>query len=172
MLKIYITDNENIYGKVEALAGRRGNGRAEIFRTRNGKPYIGGDPLFFSVTHSGAAALIALCDKPVGIDAETVGDRKYPAVLSRFCAEEKREIAGAEDFLKHWVVREAYVKMLGATLAEKLKALEFTGGILYDGGVAVKNCGYAVKRFENIIYCVCADGVTQTEILNAQITGT
>lgn len=156
MLELYITENKDLYSKLDGLLARHGCANAVIHRTKNGKPYVGGNPLFFSLAHSGNIALIALCSKSVGVDAEVKRERKYAALLSRFSAEERKEIAGAEDFLRHWVVREAYVKMLGATLAEKLDNLAFYGGKLSDGGAYV-TCNISAGETENIIYCVCTE---------------
>ena len=36
-----------------------------LARTENGKPYIDGNPLYFSLSHSGKHGVIAVCDKPV-----------------------------------------------------------------------------------------------------------
>lgn len=156
MLKIYRTENTNLYDKLNGLLAEYVRGGISILFTENGKPYIEGNPLFFSLAHSGNVALIALCDKPVGVDTELKKDRKYGAVLSRFCEKEKREIAGTEDFLRHWVVREAYVKMLGATLAEKLSGLVYADGILSDNGAPV-SCKIINGETEELIYSVCTE---------------
>lgn len=137
MLEIYFTENEDVYGKLNGYLSGLTSSPLKILRTENGKPYLEGNPLFFSVSHSREKAVIAISDKQVGADIEVVSDRNYKAVLARFSAEERAEIAGTADFLRHWTVREAYIKMLGSTLAEKLNALKFVGGALYDGGVRV-----------------------------------
>ena len=92
MLEIYRTENENLYGKLRAVLSRRGFGEARIMHNANGKPYLEGNPLFFSLSHSGSTALIAVCDSPVGIDFELKRDKKFTSVLSRFPDAEKKEI--------------------------------------------------------------------------------
>ena len=62
MLEIYRTENENLYRKLRAVLSRRGFGEARIMHNANGKPYLEGNPLFFSLSHSGSTALIAVCD--------------------------------------------------------------------------------------------------------------
>ena len=37
---------------------------------KNGKPYIEGDPFYFSLAHSGDYAVCAISDSPVGVDIE------------------------------------------------------------------------------------------------------
>ena len=69
----------------------------EIKRTENGKPYFEGDPVFFSVSHTGETALIAVCDRAVGVDAEIIKQRDFNAILKRFTAREQVEIALYKD---------------------------------------------------------------------------
>ena len=60
-----------------------------------------------------------------------------------------------KNFLKNWVVKEAYIKMLGSTLAKTLFKLEYFGGTLFYNGNAV-NCEITVKELENRgIYAIC-----------------
>ena len=43
-----------------------------ILREEKGKPYIEGNPLYISISHSGDFAAIAIESKPVGIDVEVI----------------------------------------------------------------------------------------------------
>ena len=156
MLEIYFTENEDVYGKLKNYLSGLLSTPVEILKTENGKPYLEGDPLFFSLSHSRDRALIAISDKPVGADLEVITDRKYKAVLSRFPEKERNEIANAQDFLMHWVVREAYIKMLGSTIAEKLKRLSFVDGVLYDNGKRV-NCELINGVKDGCAYCITID---------------
>ena len=154
MIKIYRTKNEGVYEKLKSLLPEN----LEIKRTENGKPYAEG--VHFSVTHTGDTALFAISDRPVGIDAEIVKDRPFSSVLKRFTAREQSEIGGNSlEFLKHWVVKEAYIKMLGGTLAHDLKRLEYFGGELFCDGVKT-DCNILCSSSDNLVYCIC----TQCEI--------
>lgn len=135
MTEIHLFKNENIYNKLENLLSEKLGRGVEIKRTENGKPYAEGNPLFFSITHSGGHALAALSDKPVGADMEAYKKKQYPAVLSRFSERERAEINCEKDFLFHWTAREAFIKMLGGTLAQYFRRLEYFGGALYLDGV-------------------------------------
>lgn len=150
MLKIYRTQNENIYEKVKSLL----NTDSEIKKTENGKPYI--DGFQFSITHSGDTALIAISDKPVGVDAEIIKERNISSVLQRFTTRERNEINNdTAKFLKNWVVKEAYIKMFGGTLAHDLKRLEYYGGeLLVDGERA--DCNIFCSTSSDLIFAVCA----------------
>ncbi|MCD8293958.1 MAG: 4'-phosphopantetheinyl transferase superfamily protein [Clostridia bacterium] len=118
----------------KALAKRLGY-VPEIERTENGKPYIPGNPLYFSVSHSRNRTVLAVSDAPVGIDMEIFPSGKsYSHILRHMTDREKAEIQSERDFYTHWTVKEAYIKMVGSTLADMYKDLEYVGGtLLYKG---------------------------------------
>ncbi len=154
MTEYFFTDGDVYAGLYKILDERLDCYR--ILKTENGKPYLEGDPLFFSISHSADRGVFAISDRPVGIDLETVRERKFSSVLKKFTDREKGEIKGTEDFLKHWVVREAYIKMKGLTLAEKLSDCEYYGGVLYDCGRAV-GCTFTHGSDGNAVWCICVD---------------
>lgn len=100
------------------------NGRASIENTEK--------KLYISITCANTVMLVALCDKPVGIDGEYLPralskDNKvdYTMLAERFFSEEEADFmhdssreAEAENFIKIWVRKEAYVKAAGKTVAE------------------------------------------------------
>ena len=151
MIKLYRTENSQIYKKLESLLPEN----SKITRTENGKPYTDGKN--FSITHTGGSALIALSDLPIGIDAEISRERDFSSVLKRFTAREQAEIGEHTlEFLRHWVVKEAYIKLVGGTLAHDLKRLEYFGGELLLDGVKA-NCNIFCASLDDLIYCVCSE---------------
>ena len=154
MNKLYLTTAEGIYDRLDNLLFNFTGKRQTVLKTTEGKPYIGGNPLFFSLTHSGNKGLIAISDRPVGVDLELFKDRLHLAVYSSFTDREQAEIVSEDDFLKHWTVREAYVKMHGKTLAETLKSIEYYGGNLYFKGEK-QACTLQTYRFDFGIATVC-----------------
>lgn len=132
MIEIYLGDN-NPREKLEKILKER-LGNYEISVTENGKPYIEGNPLFFSYSHSGERGLTAIADRAVGADLEICRGRIRESVLKRFSERERAEIAVERDFLLHWTAREAYVKLYGLTLADMWKRIEFFGGKIYIDG--------------------------------------
>ena len=139
MLKIYFTENENVYVKLEKYLSGLLPSPARILRNGNGKPYLEGDPLFFSISLCGTKAVIALSQFPVGVDLELYKNKMHTPITNRFSDREQCEILCEKDFLIHWTVREAYIKMLGGTLSENLKSTAYYGG---NGIYYAKNCGY------------------------------
>ncbi len=117
-----------------ALAKKLGY-EPKIVRTDTGKPYIPDNPLYFSVSHSQNKTVLAISDVPVGIDMEIFPTGKqYSHILRHMTDREKAEIQTERGFYTHWTVKEAYIKMVGSTLAEMYKDLEYVGGkLLYKG---------------------------------------
>ncbi len=154
MTEIYLTGKDPREKAERIFAERLGN--FEIKTTANGKPYLAGNPLYFSYSHSGARGLLAISDNPIGADLELYRRKIAESVLKRFTARERAEIACERDFLFHWTAREAYIKLYGLTLAELWRRVEFFGGKIYvDGEIK------PVKITRYIFWCgvgaVCAE---------------
>ena len=90
----------------------------------NGKPYFADCTLDFSISHSRGTVAVAVSDSgAVGIDVEAaqITDDKARKLAERyFRGDVSRFPEKATDFLRLWVQREAYVKLCGSTLAEKI----------------------------------------------------
>lgn len=136
MIEIYCVSAAQAYERLYDLLSRHIPAPFEILRSPNGKPYVKGNPVHFSLSHSGDRGIIALSSSPVGIDLEIFKHKSRQSVYSRFTERERGEISGEKDFLRHWTAREAYIKFLGLTVAEMWKRIEFFGGnILLDGEI-------------------------------------
>ncbi len=111
-----------------ALADRTGRDASSFTFTVTaaGKPECVGGP-HVSVSHSGSLVLCAVADVPVGVDVETRPPRDVAGVSERyFTAAEARWVAAepAQRFPMLWVLKEAYLKVLGVGLAGGLDSLE------------------------------------------------
>jgi 4'-phosphopantetheinyl transferase len=98
-------------------------GREAAFRARegaSGKPFIDGGP-YFSVSHSGSWAVIAVCAAPVGFDIEAAAPSRDTAGIARraFHPSEREAAArgGPDMFYRIWTAKESYMKMLGNGIA-------------------------------------------------------
>jgi len=76
--------------------------------TAEGKPYLLGHPVYFSLSHSKTHALCAVGDIPVGCDIETHRDVSAYTQRRILGAEE-----AAEDFFTYWTLKESYFKLHG-----------------------------------------------------------
>ena len=152
MLTLYKTKNERVYEKLKSLLSISD---FQLKKTENGKPYIENSDTFFSVTHTGDIALIAISNMPTGVDAEKIKPHSFKHILKRFTSKEYAEIDGNTiKFLKNWVVKEAFIKMYGGTLAHDLKRMEYANGQLnFDGRKA--DCNVFCSDAEGFVYAIC-----------------
>ncbi len=100
-------------------------------REKNGKPYqITDENIDFNISHSGKFAAVAVSDSPIGIDVQTVAvnsERLYKTVLSEreakaIAAEEEKTIS--QLFTRFWCRKEAFLKMQGTGLQNRLNELD------------------------------------------------
>jgi phosphopantetheinyl transferase len=89
---------------------------AEILTDENGRPFVKGDPVFFSMSHSGNLLVIAVDDSPIGIDVEFMKKRDFARLSAWFFGE---PIPGRDDFYRHWTRFEAGLKLAGLPLFSK-----------------------------------------------------
>lgn len=133
MIELYLCRGD-VHERLNGILSNKLAQPFEILKTENGKPYVAGNPLHFSLSHSGDRGIVAISDKPIGVDIEIFKGKLRKSVLERFSAREQAEIANERDFLIHWTAREAYVKLYGRTIAKMLNRVEFFGGKLYLDG--------------------------------------
>ncbi len=134
MIKIFFTQKDNLGEFTKRALSDELKGPVLILRTPEGKPYIEGNGIYFSLSHSGKKGVVVLSEKPVGVDLEYIKKRDYPATMSRFPAREQKEITSREEFIRHWTAKEAFIKMHGYTLASALRFTEYFGGNIYFRG--------------------------------------
>lgn len=92
-----------------------------VKRTDEGKPYIPGRPGFeFSLSHSGKLIVLALSDRPVGVDVELIKGKDWHLFHRYLTEKEMSMIESADDpaarFFDVWTVREALSKEEGIGL--------------------------------------------------------
>jgi 4'-phosphopantetheinyl transferase len=122
----------------------------------HGRPAVPGDPVHFSLSHSGQFALLAFARTPVGADVERVVTARatVDSVLGTLHPEEIRELhALPEDargaaFTRLWARKEAYLKALGTGLSRGLATDHIGSAARHPAGwwladVAVPAADYA-----------------------------
>lgn len=85
---------------------------------KNGKPYIEGISVHFSISHSKNIAVCAISDRPVGIDIEFIRDVNLNVAKRQFAPDELKYVFEKWDlskkrFFEIWTRKEAYVKLIG-----------------------------------------------------------
>jgi 4'-phosphopantetheinyl transferase len=93
----------------------------------HGKPYLADGGLEFNVSHSGALALIAVSDGPIGVDVEQHHALHDPAAFARrfFTPDEAASLGDDPAALfRLWCRKEAWLKARGVGLAFPLDQID------------------------------------------------
>ena len=115
-----------------------------LAREAGGRPYVeGSDQLFFSLSHSGEIAVIAIATSPVGVDVERIRSiERAPAIARRVLHHDTVDILHAlpaplfdAAFLDAWTQREAHVKAVGGGLFRTADVLPFDASQPTDASV-------------------------------------
>lgn len=110
-----------------------GKDRFEIKYNKNGKPLC--DFCFFSISHSGDFAAVAVSDEPIGVDIQIPCGFKRRKKYMLFSPAENEFVntENSEDrFYTLWTRKEAYIKAEGGTLADAAKISLVSGGRLKE----------------------------------------
>lgn len=89
---------------------------------RYGKPFLPGGP-YFSLSHSGRYAVLAVAPTPVGVDVERVRADEDCAALATLALHPAERLLyarrpDARTFFALWTLKESYLKLRGTGLAE------------------------------------------------------
>lgn len=120
-----------------------------VFCDANGKPRCLNCPAKFNISHSGTKVACAVGDNEVGVDIEI--NKPHPErTVERFATESEKEyIALAEEnFLKIWVLKEAFVKCTGEGIRGNFKDVEFT--VDNNNNVKCSIEGYEAKLYSDV----------------------
>jgi len=128
---------------------------SDISLSEGAKPYIEGDPIYFSLSHSGEYAACITDENPVGIDIQRIVKIK-DRTLTRFCTEKEAEYLSKSkdadtDAVKLWTLKESYLKASGCSTAEAFAAEfsfdnngDITGPSGFDFELSYEINGYVV----------------------------
>ena len=131
-MTVYFTD-ERTSSRVfteRMLRTHYGIAAPQFVRGEHGKPYLTGEDLFFSLSHSHGRTFLAIAKEEIGLDAEWRARPLPRAYLARLTPAEREE-----DFFRLWTAKEAFIKYRGSSLADMLPFLRFEHGILFVHGI-------------------------------------
>ena len=103
----------------------------------NDKPYVQGDPVYLSISHSGNWAVCAVDQKPVGVDVEVIRGVQEKFV-ARVCSETERQYIRYGDagclqrFWECWTAKEALFKLTGKGPLLALSALSLPENVALE----------------------------------------
>jgi phosphopantetheinyl transferase len=100
--------------------------KPKIAYGEHGKPYFMNSELFFNYSHCKFGAVCALGDCENGVDIQEIRTVR-PSLIKRVCCDsEIRSIKSDEDFIRIWVMKEAYSKFTGRGLSEGFRSIDTT----------------------------------------------
>lgn len=104
--------------------------KPEFIYNEYGQPQLPNGP-FFSISHCKAGIVVAISDRPIGVDIETIRQIQPALIEKTMNTQEQHMIAQAVDpnkaFTQLWTKKEAYLKMMGTGIIDDLhSALENT----------------------------------------------
>ncbi len=115
---------------------------------KNGKPYVENGP-YFSISHCKTAIAVAIDDRPIGIDIESIRHADDELIARTMNEEEKSQITNhksqiesARAFTRLWTQKEAIVKLEGTGI-ESFEQLR---------SIRTQNTEYRIQTFENENY--------------------
>lgn len=134
------------------------------------KPFlIDREDVFFSLSHDRSGVGVALSEKPVGADVQTLF--KYENILAETILSEKErsvfDLLHIDDALitRLWTMKESLGKKRGDGVAPFLTSTDFSN----VGGEGVYFYGedvFTVGNKNNLFYCVCSSFKEETKLLS------
>ena len=126
----YRFEKDKLLSLAAGLLIRRAIGESPITFDDHDKPYAQSG-VFFSVSHSGSVAAIAVDDIEVGLDVEQIPDENRLKIADRFYhPRERAYVKEAQDqcraFCEIWTRKEAVLKMTGEGISTDLTAFDTT----------------------------------------------
>ena len=98
----------------------------QVLTDKNGKPYLQGLPVHFSLPHSGEFVLCAISEAAVGCDIQQSKQPDLKLAKRYFAAGEIRLLENAPTlFYRLWVLKESFGKAQGSGLNERVLRREF-----------------------------------------------
>ncbi len=117
-----------------------------ISHNRNGKPKLENCPIEFSIARSDKMTIIAVSQKPVGVDCEKVVKKDYSSELKLFPKSERELIKTEEDFYHSWTAKESFIKFKGTKTSKMIRQLEYI-----DGRIRYKKQRQKVLIVKNVV---------------------
>ena len=115
---------------------------------KNGKPYVENGP-YFSISHCKTAIAVAIDNRPIGIDIESIRHADDELIARTMNEEEQSQITNhkspiesARAFTRLWTQKEAIVKLQGTGI-ESFEQLQ---------SIRTQNTEYRIQTFENENY--------------------
>ena len=137
------------YGLLSLVLDRHYSLDAQDIRyTEAGRPYLPGDPVHISLSHTRTHALCAVSEAPVGCDIE-VHRPVSPRTIQRVLADGESEA----DFFAYWTLKESYFKLTG-DLSQPFSSIFFQ--LADDSATRSDAQGFVYREIPNCTTAVVA----------------
>jgi 4'-phosphopantetheinyl transferase len=93
----------------------------ELKKTKMGKPYIEGNPLYFSISHTDEIWSCLISRENVGLDIQKTKEINFEKLANRFFLDEEIKFVrdnGNDGFFDIWVRKEACIKYFGTGIRD------------------------------------------------------
>lgn len=149
--------------------------KVSIEKDENKKPYLSSHPhLFFNVAHTEGCGLIAISNKPIGVDIEKINPSfDYSKILEQvFTGIEIAELMNSEfplrAFYHQWTRKEAVVKAMGIGITDFIKEVPCLDGIhesSFGSFNSIKSMEVSTFEFDGnyIGALACSNGISHSE---------
>lgn len=142
-------------------------GEIVFYRKANEKPEIKGNPVFFNISHTREAFVIAVSElSEIGVDLEKVKTEfNFEPVIRRFFGEGEQKYIleksqkSRERFFLLWTRKESFLKAVGTGIINNLSEIEVSKGInhisrtIFETEIPVKLPGiFFISSFKNLDY--------------------
>ena len=133
-----------------------------LVKGENGKPYCLNYPYHFNISHSEKYTVVAVSDRPIGVDVEVI--RPFSAsAAAKFITDQEKDYIVLDDnpdkrnerFFKLWCAKEAYLKFIGTGLKGGIKTLSLTPNnnkFTNNQGVTVKYSNELPDAITCVVY--------------------
>ncbi|MFV0504316.1 MAG: 4'-phosphopantetheinyl transferase family protein [Lachnospirales bacterium] len=119
--------------------------KEDIQKGNNNKPYIKDSNIKYNISHSDNVWICAIDIVDIGIDIEKIREKNYLKISKRyFTLDETKYIEekGNRSFLKIWTIKEAYTKLLGENIFNKVSDIN----VVKEGNIVKMINGIFVKE--------------------------
>ncbi len=127
---------------------------------RRGKPYIKGEDVFFSISHSGSYVVCCVSDSEVGCDIEKIKEYN-PKVAKRFFTEAEVQLIEKSDdkdslFVRLWTLKESILKKHGTGISGGLATYDFADYAFFNEFFAYE-CNFISHSLDGYEFPICSE---------------
>ena len=141
-----MTQEGHVQGALSQVLGKR----VGVDKRASGAPYIKGDDHYLSLSHKDGKMVVAISDRPVGVDIERLVEKEaYYRIADAYFGETIAE-GDVEGFFRGWTRRESFGKMLGKGLDGEIMRMNMNEEVTHEG----RRVCFVEKRVEEYMITV------------------